>query len=69
MRTRKENFSGSEKSDFFWIEVILLSFLTCIAILLLYSSFNRYAEDTAAKDSKITAAAGDVEIHTEKSTY
>jgi len=68
MHRKKENFSGTEKSDFSWMELILLSFLTCIAIFLLYSSFNRSAEETA-KDSKIATAARNVEINTEKSTH
>ena len=65
MHRGKEKFSGSKKNDFSWMELILLSFLTCIAILLLYSSFNRHTEDTVVKESKITTAAGQIEINKE----
>ena len=61
---RKNNkFSEPTRNDISWIEVILLFFLTCIAIFLLYSSLNRHAEDIVVQDSEIMNVDAGVQVN------
>ncbi|MCI5122768.1 MAG: hypothetical protein D3908_16585 [Candidatus Electrothrix sp. AUS4] len=65
MHRRKKKFLQPNKNDISWSEIIILSFLTCIAIFLLYSSLNRPAENLVIKDMKGIESAADVQGNNE----
>ena len=61
MHRRKKNLLKPQKKGISWSEIIILSFLTCIAMFLLYSSLNRPTEDIVIKDMKVIDSAIDLE--------
>jgi hypothetical protein len=56
-----KKFLQLKKNDISWSEIVILFFLICIAMFLLYSSLNRPAEGIVMKSMKVIESAADVE--------
>lgn len=56
-----KKFLQLKKNDISWSEIVILFFLICIAMFLLYSSLNRPVEGIVMKSMKVIESAVDVE--------